>query len=216
VLSLSLRPDGKPLRILAIGAHADDIEIGCGATLLRLCASYGAVELCWAVATGESVREEEAIQGARSFCGDRTVDVRFGHLRESFLPSRWDEAKAFVHSLADFEPDVIFCHADHDLHQDHRTLGEIALTVFRNHLILGYEIPKYDGDLRTPTVYMEVSAIEASRKVELLHELFPSQSEKYWFDRELFMGLMRLRGVEARSSSGYAEGFHARKINLRP
>jgi LmbE family N-acetylglucosaminyl deacetylase len=216
VLSLSLRPDGKPLRVLAIGAHADDIEIGCGATLLRLCESATAIELCWAVATGDGVREEEALKGARAFCGSHPVEVRFGHLPESHLPAHWDFAKSFIHSLTKFEPDVIFCHADHDLHQDHRTLGQLALTVFRDHFILGYEIPKYDGDLRTPTVYMEVSAAEASRKVDLLHEQFPSQSDKYWFDRELFMGLMRLRGVEGKATSGYAEGFHARKVIIRP
>jgi LmbE family N-acetylglucosaminyl deacetylase len=216
MLGLSLSPAHGPLRILALGAHSDDIEIGCGATLLALAAQHESIELCWAVATGDETREAEARSSAADFAGNHTYTCVFGGLRESYLPAQWETTKAFVHSVANqFDPHVVFTHALHDQHQDHRTLAELVPNAFRNHLVLGFEIPKYEGDLKPPSVFFEVSAEHANRKVELLHRHFPSQATKYWFDSQMFLGLMRIRGVEARAESGFAEAFHASKINLR-
>jgi LmbE family N-acetylglucosaminyl deacetylase len=210
-------PEGHPLRVLALGAHADDIEIGCGGTLLALAERWaGRLEVCWAVATSDAEREVEAHHGAKAFLGDAArVDVAVGRLRESYLPYEGVAAKDFVHELSHrIDPHVVFTHARHDLHQDHRLISELVGNAFRNHLVLEFEIPKYDGDLRTPNVYVPLSGEQIERKVELLHACFPSQATKYWFDRELFVGLARLRGVEARSESGFAEGFHCRKLVL--
>lgn len=217
MFGLSLKPQSGPLRILALGAHSDDIEIGCGATLLALGAQHSHVELCWAVATGDATREAEARSSAADFAGNHTYTCVFGGLRESYLPAQWEAAKQFVHSVAaQFDPHVVFTHAKHDQHQDHRTLAELVPNAFRNHLVLGFEIPKYEGDLLPPNVFFEISPDDAKRKVELLHKHFPSQATKYWFDEQMFMGLMRIRGVEARADSGFAEAFHASKIVLTP
>jgi LmbE family N-acetylglucosaminyl deacetylase len=219
VLPLPVRPAdaGTPLRVLALGAHADDIEIGCGGTLLRLAEEmHGAIEVCWAVVTADEAREAEAHHGAKAFLdGAASVDVVVGRLRESYLPYEGTAAKDFVHGLAArIQPDVVFTHARHDLHQDHRLISELVGNAFRNHLVLEFEIPKFDGDLTTPNVYVPLTAEQVDRKVELLHACFPSQATKYWFDRELFVGLARIRGVEARSDTGFAEGFHCRKLVL--
>lgn len=217
MFGLSLTPSSGPLRVLALGAHSDDIEIGCGATLLALGARHESMELCWAVATGDPTRETEARSSAADFAGKHTYTCVFGGLRESYLPAQWEAAKQFVHRVASqFDPHVVFTHAKHDQHQDHRTLAELVPNAFRNHLVLGFEIPKYEGDLLPPNVFVAVSPEDAKRKVELLHRHFPSQATKYWFDEQMFLGLMRIRGVEARAESGFAEAFHASKINLVP
>ena len=216
MLSPLLRaPAGRPLRILALGAHADDIEIGCGAALQRLIDEQPDVEVCWAVATGDTARHEEAQASVEDLLGRPPKHLVLGSLPESYLPYEGRAAKRFVHELRDlFDPDLVFTHVRHDMHQDHRTLAELVGNAFRDHLVLGFEIPKYDGDLRPPNVYVAVSENQAHRKVELLHRHFPSQATKYWFDEQLFLGLMRLRGVEAHSSSGFAEAFHCHKLVL--
>ena len=204
---------GQPLRILAIGAHSDDIEIGAGATLLRLVESGVELEVCWAVLTADEDRETEARSSAAELLGPALTEIVVGRLRESYLPYVATEAKDFIHSLRDrIEPDLIFTHCQHDLHQDHRIVAELVSNAFRDHLILGFEIPKYDGDLGSPNVFFEVSEEHVQHKVALLHKHFPSQATKFWFDERLFVGLARIRGVESRSSSGLAEGFYCRKV----
>lgn len=214
MLAPLLQPaDGRPLRLLVLGAHSDDIEIGCGATLLRLVAEQPNLEICWAVATGDDERQAEARASATEVLGRAPDNLVMGGLKESHLPYEGTRTKSFVHGLSDvINPDLVLTHVRHDLHQDHRTLAELVGNAFRDHLVLGFEIPKYDGDLRPPNTYVAVSEEQAHRKVELLHRHFPSQATKYWFDEQLFLGLMRIRGVEARSESGFAEGFHCTKL----
>jgi len=206
-------PEGRPLRVLAIGAHADDIEIGCGASMLRLAESTASLEVWWAVLTGDDRREDEARRSAKDFVGDALVEVIAGRLSESRLPYEPLPVKEFIHGLHDLvQPDLVFTHCRGDLHQDHRFISELVGQAFRNHLVLEFEIPKFDGDLGSPNVFLEVSESQIHRKIELLHEHFPSQRTKYWFDEQLFLGLARIRGVESRSESGFAEGFYCRKI----
>lgn len=204
---------GQPLRVLAIGAHSDDIEIGAGATLLRLVESGVNLEVCWAVLTSDDGREAEARSSAAELLGAALTDVVFGRLRESYLPYVATETKDFINSLRGrIEPDLIFTHCRHDLHQDHRIVAELVSNAFRDHLILEFEIPKYDGDLGSPNVFFEVSEQQVQQKIALLHKHFPSQATKFWFDERLFVGLARIRGVESRSASGLAEGFYCRKL----
>jgi LmbE family N-acetylglucosaminyl deacetylase len=207
---LKLRVDGEPLRVLAIGSHADDIEIGCGGTLLRLAAATKTLELHWIVLSAAGERADEARASAAAFGADAEV-LSF---RDAFF--RYGaEVKEFFEGLKQrFEPDLVFTHHDADRHQDHRLVAELTWNTFRNHTILEYEIPKYDGDLGSPNLFFDLDEETARRKVELLMESFRSQRGKAWFTEDLFMGLMRIRGVEAGSSSGLAEGFYARKLSI--
>jgi LmbE family N-acetylglucosaminyl deacetylase len=199
-----------PLRVLAIGSHADDIEIGCGATLLRLARDVSGLELHWVVLSAAGERADEARASAAAFGAE--VDVQ--GFRDAFF-RYGPEVKEYFEALkARLEPDVVFTHHDGDRHQDHRLVAELTWNTFRNHLILEYEIPKYDGDLGTPNVFFAVDEDLARRKVELLLESFPSQRGKRWFTEDLFLALMRLRGMECNSASGLAEAFHARKLSL--
>ena len=207
---LSLQLGASRLRVLAIGSHADDIEIGCGGTLLRLADELEALELHWVVLSAEGERADEARASAASWgaaaevLGFRDAFFRYGA-----------EVKEFFEELKGrFEPDLVLTHHDADRHQDHRLVAELTWNTFRDHLILEYEIPKYDGDLGTPNVYFHLAEEVARRKVGLLLDAFPSQREKRWFTEDLFMGLMRVRGMESNSPSGLAEGFHARKLSL--
>jgi LmbE family N-acetylglucosaminyl deacetylase len=200
------------LRILCVGAHCDDIEIGAGAAIMRLLATHPATEVCWVVCASDSSRRTEAEASARAFCaeaGELTTSI--GDLPENVLPQHTiDVRRILEQSARPFAPDVIFCPRRDDLHQDHRLLGEMALQLFRDHPILEYEIVKYDGDLRTPNLYLAVDDASANRKVDLLFEHFPSQHNRTWFDREAFFALMRVRGIEC--NERYAEGFHVRKL----
>jgi LmbE family N-acetylglucosaminyl deacetylase len=196
--------------VLAIGSHADDIEIGCGATLLRLARDVSGLELHWVVLSAAGERADEARASAAAFGAE--VDVQ--GFRDAFF-RYGPEVKEYFEALkARLEPDVVFTHHDGDRHQDHRLVAELTWNTFRNHLILEYEIPKYDGDLGTPNVFFAVDEDLARRKVELLLESFPSQRGKRWFTEDLFLALMRLRGMECNSASGLAEAFHARKLSL--
>ncbi len=220
MLGLSLSGDlGRPLRVLVLGAHADDVELGCGATMLRLAAERADLEVRWAVASSDEIRAAEALASARDFTRAlRTeADVVVGSFRDGYLPYEGAAVKDWVHALGrDFVADVVFTHARHDLHQDHRLLAELALNAFRDQPILEFEIPKYDGDLGAPNVFVPVSAEHARQKCELAALHYRSQAAKQWFDAETFLGLMRLRGVESRAPSGYAEGFYCRKLVLCP
>jgi LmbE family N-acetylglucosaminyl deacetylase len=208
VLNLDL--GASRLRVLAIGSHADDIEIGCGGTLLRLAGELEALELHWVVLSAGGERADEARASAEAFRAEAEV-LGF---RDAFF-RYGDEVKEFFEELKGrFDPDLVLTHHDADRHQDHRLVAELTWNTFRDHLILEYEIPKYDGDLGSPNVFFHLSEDIARRKVELLLDAFPSQREKRWFTEDLFLGLMRVRGMESNSPSGYAEGFYARKVSL--
>lgn len=207
------RPEGRPLRLLCLGAHSDDIEIGCGGTILTLIGA-GALECRWAVfAAGDPVRKEEALRSAGRFlegaAGPRVVTHAF---RDAWFPAAWGEIKAAVEALKDFEPDLILTHRRDDRHQDHRLLAELTWNAFRSHLVLEYEIPKYEGDLGQPNLYVPLAPEVADRKVAILLEEFASQRQRPWFGEGTFRSLMRLRGLECGSAA--AEAFHAPKVTL--
>jgi len=214
VLSLALdRPSDRRLVVLAIGAHSDDIEIGCGATILRLAEEVDDLHVCWVVLSANGGRADEARAGAAAFLGETSHEIRLGAFRDAFFPHDAG-VKEFYEELKPLAPDLILVHTRHDLHQDHRIACELAWNTFRDHLVLEYEVPKYDGDLGAPSLFVPVDERHARRKAALLVEHFGSQRDKHWFTEDLFLGLMRLRGVESRSPSGFAEGFYARKVRL--
>jgi LmbE family N-acetylglucosaminyl deacetylase len=203
------RPDGAPLSVLAIGAHPDDIEIGAGGLLLSLAGKLSRVR--YLVMTGTAERQAEARAAAHAFMPDAELDVTLLDLPEGHLPVAWQSVKQAVESAARSEsPDLIIAPSCADAHQDHRTVGEIVPTVFRDHLYLAYEIPKWDGDLGRQSVYYPLPEDIARRKVELLHKCYPSQRGRDWWDDEVFLGLARLRGMECRAR--YAEAFTCSKL----
>ncbi|MCA5892893.1 PIG-L family deacetylase [Isoptericola sp. NEAU-Y5] len=209
MIALGPRADG-PLSVLALGAHPDDVEIGCGGTLLELGVRPD-VQVTVVVASGSPVREAEARVAADLFAPG--ADVRFLGLDDGSLPARWAELKDGLCRVRDaVAPDVVLCPRRTDLHQDHALVAEMTTQVWRDALVLEYEIPKWDGDLDRVTHYVPVSEENARRKVELLDKAYPSQHERDWWDHETFLGLMRLRGIESRSR--YAEAFVARKVVL--
>ena len=206
----------KPLRVLCLGAHSDDIEIGCGATLLKLAGRRPRPQFRWVVWSAAGQRESEAKRGAVKFLGRAGGDaVRVHAFRDGFFPAAFAEIKEAFESLArEFRPDLVFTHARDDRHQDHRVVSDLTWNTFRNQLILEYEIPKWDGDLGQPNLYVPVSQGTARRKTRALLSVFGTQRSKDWFSEETFVGLMRLRGVECRAPDGHAEAFYARKVNL--
>ncbi len=203
-------------RVLAIGCHADDIEIGCGGTLLRLAAMYPEAEVLWVVLTADAARADEARRSSADFTkGFGSARVLLGGFRDGFLPYEGGAVKEFFEALKDeIVPDVIFTHQRGDLHQDHRLACELTWNTFRDHLVLEYEIPKYDGDLGAPNVFVHLDEPTVNRKIELLLAHFGSQSERRWFKDDLFRALLRLRGMESNSPSGQAEAFYSRKLVL--
>ena len=206
----------RPLRVLALGAHADDIEIGCGGTLLTLARSR-VVEVTWVVLGGaEPERAVEARRSAdASLLDAATADVVVADFRDAYMPTVGAPIKEFVQRLADsHQPDLVFTHQRNDLHQDHRLVCELTWNAFRDHLILEYEIPKWDGDMGAPSVFAPLSDAVAREKVDLLMTHFGSQRSKDWFSSELFVSLMRLRAMECRALGGAAEAFYARKLTL--
>jgi LmbE family N-acetylglucosaminyl deacetylase len=215
---LGLSPAEAPRRVLAIGCHADDIEIGCGGTLLTLLASNPTLEVDWVVLAAPGPRSEEARASAKAFmAGARNVRIAVYEFRDGFLPYLGGEVKQVFEDLKGrVDPQIVFTHAGYDFHQDHRLACELTWNTFRNHLILEYEIPKYDGDLGRPNVFVALEEEIVERKLALLEEHFPSQAGKHWFDRETFLGLMRLRGMEAPAPGRYAEAFTGRKVVLAP
>lgn len=203
-------------RILCLGAHSDDIEIGCGGTILRLLESSDQIEFYWIVFCSNPERAREAESSARAFLRRvkrKTIVVK--SFRDGFLPYIGAPVKdAFEELKRAFNPDLIFTHFRHDLHQDHRMLCELTWNTFRNHLILEYEIPKYDADLRSPNFFVPLSPSICTRKIKWLMRYFGTQRNKQWFSEDLFLGLLRLRGIESNASTRFAEGFHCRKMVL--
>lgn len=202
---IALSPAPGALHILCVGAHPDDIEIGCGATLLTLARSRK-IKATFVVATGAGERHEEAVKAASQFLSGADVDFRSFGLRDGFLPTQWGDVKDGLEEVArSAVPDVIFGPRLDDAHQDHRLIAELVPTVWRDSLLFRYEIPKWDGDLGKVTHYVPLDPEVAHRKVELLDKSFPSQVTRDWWDSETFLGLMRLRGIESRAR--YAEAF---------
>jgi LmbE family N-acetylglucosaminyl deacetylase len=204
----------EPLRILCLGAHSDDIEIGCGGTVMRLLEDRPGSSVHWVVFSANAEREREARASAADFlsrAGRSSVIVK--SFRESFFPAAWSDVKAYFEEIKrDVTPDVVLCHHTRDLHQDHRVIAELTWNTFRDHLVLEYEIAKYEGDLGSPNVFVPLSKAVADRKVDLLMKHFGSQSKRTWFRPETFHGLMSIRGVESNAPEGRAEAFHARKV----
>ena len=197
-------------RLLAIGSHADDIEIGLGGTLLALLDRHPGLAMTWVVLSADEAREHEARASAAALRGRPRGGGR-AVVQGVVLPVRRGEVKEFFDELGrEIEPDLVFTHAATDLHQDHRLVAELTWNTFRDHLILEYEIPKYDGDLGAPNVFVPLSEEIVARKIALLLEHFPSQRGKHWFTEDLFRATMRLRGVE--SATPYAEAFRSRKL----
>jgi LmbE family N-acetylglucosaminyl deacetylase len=207
-----------PLRILAIGCHPDDIEIGCGGTLLTLLERRPEAEVTWVVLSADGSRRDEAEASARQvLAGASAVDLRIESFRDGFFPHRSEEVKDWFENLkTSIDPAVIFTHTEHDRHQDHRLVSELTWNTFRRHLILEYEVPKYDGDLGSPNVFVPIDPTVAARKLELIQEHFTSQAAKQWFDEELLLSLLRIRGIEASPPTRYAEAFYCRKLSLIP
>ena len=207
------RPTDRPLRVLALGAHADDVEIGAGATMLQLADTSSALEARYIVMTGNPRRQAEARSAAAAFLPGADLTIELHSLAEGRLPIQWGQVKEILESLAaEFAPDIIFAPSFQDAHQDHRTIAEIVPTVFRDSLYLAYEIPKWDGDIWRPSVYLAAPPAIVHRKVALLSECFPSQHGRDWWDKEMFLGFARVRGMECRSR--YAEAFGCAKAVL--
>jgi LmbE family N-acetylglucosaminyl deacetylase len=201
-------------RVLCLGAHSDDIEIGCGGTLLGMIEQSKSIEFYWLVLTSNPTRAKEAKRSASAFLSgarDKTVVVK--SFRDGFLPYLGPPVKECFEELKKvFRPDLIFTHWRHDLHQDHRLVCELTWNTFRDHFILEYEVPKYDADLRSPNFFAPLSNAHARKKVKSLMRYFTTQQDKQWFSEELFYGLMRLRATEAALSTRYAEAFYSRKL----
>jgi LmbE family N-acetylglucosaminyl deacetylase len=211
---LSLPPE---LDVLCIGAHADDIEIGAGGTILRLAGEGRLRSVRWVVLSAAGVRADEARAAASSFVDPANADLRttIGDARDGYFPASFTELKDGFEALKlEFEPNLILTHRRDDLHQDHRLVGELTWNTYRHHTILEYEIPKYDADLVSPNVLVELPAAIVERKCELLDAAYPSQRGRTWFSADTFRGLARVRGVEAAASSGFAEGFVGRKLTV--
>jgi len=206
-------PRGRTLRVLAIGAHCDDIEIGCGATLLRLTGGHD-VEVSWFVLCSTAARAAECRASAARFLrGARRRAVAVESFRDGYLPAQWAAVKDRFEALKrEVRPDLIFTHERDDRHQDHRIACELTWNTFRDHTILEYEIPKYDGGLGQPNLYVPVSRAIARRKAANLLASYPSQKAKHWFSEETFTALMHLRGLECNAPQGRAEAFHAHKL----
>jgi LmbE family N-acetylglucosaminyl deacetylase len=213
---LHLARPNEALSVLCLGAHSDDIEIGAGGTILGWIASGVRLSVQWCVLSAIGPRAAEAEASAAAFlAGAASSAVALGRFEDSFFPYQGADIKAWLRGLkADVKPDVILTHARNDAHQDHREICQLTWNLFRDHIILEYEIPKWDGDLGQPNVYMPLTAAVLERKIELLLSHFGTQRSKDWFDAETFTGLARLRGMECRAREGYAEAFVLRKARL--
>lgn len=208
--------ESRPLRVLCLGAHSDDVEIGCGGTLMQLLAGKRPVEVRWVVFSGNRSRAAEATASAERWLAQAAAkQIDLHSFRDGFFPDEWAAVKDVFEQLkGSFDPDIIFTHCENDLHQDHQVINQLTWNTFRDHFVLAYEIPKYDGDLDAPAFFVPLPEEVAREKVAALMEYFSSQHNKHWFSEELFLGLMRIRGMEACAPSGYAEGFHVRKACL--
>ncbi len=211
--SLSILEGGGPLRVLALGAHADDIEIGCGGTILRLAAQGRPLDVVWVVFAATLERAAEARASAAAFLdGATSTRVVVGEHRDAYLPYAGAALKDEFEALKrEVSPDVVFTHFREDRHQDHRLVSELTWNTWRDHLILEYEIPKYDGDFGSPNAFSPLPAATVDRKVALVLQNYRSQAGRGWFTADLFKAVTRIRGMECAAESGFAEGFYCRK-----
>ncbi|HYW35661.1 MAG TPA: PIG-L deacetylase family protein [Balneolaceae bacterium] len=207
-------PRKEGLKILLLGAHCDDIEIGCGGTLLKMIEDYDINQIKWVVFTSNVDRKKEAVSSANEFLETiPNADITVFDYQDGYMPSAWPRIKDEFESIKkDFTPDIIFTHYRDDLHQDHRVVNELTWNTFRNHLIFEFEIPKYDGDLGTPNLFFTLQEEQVKQKNKIIFDNFKSQLNKQWFDEELLNAIMRMRGVECASETKYAEAFHTRKV----
>jgi len=215
MIRANLNRVGRALNILCLGAHSDDIEIGCGGTILRLAEQHPGSVLSWVVFSSTGVRYAEAQRAAALFASSSTLrDPILKTFPDGFMPFVGAEVKRVFEELKAVSPDLILTHHRKDAHQDHRIIAELTWNTFRDHLILEYEIPKYDGDLGQPSVFVPIPTEMCQKKVSYIMEVFQSQHSKRWFQPETFLSLMRLRGMECNAPSGYAEAFYCRKLVL--
>lgn len=215
MMQLELKPSPNGLSVLCLGAHSDDIEIGCGGTILYLAEQYPGTVFSWAVFNATDVREAEARRAAELFAGSSIRELILKAFPDGFMPYVGAEIKTVFEEMKQrISPDLVLCPWGGDAHQDHRLVSELTWNTFRNHLILEYEIPKYDGDLGRPNVFVALEPHISRKKIEYLMEVFQSQRSKHWFDENTFLSLARLRGMECNAPSRYAEAFHCRKVVL--
>jgi LmbE family N-acetylglucosaminyl deacetylase len=216
MLALTL-PEKKsgPLKILCLGSHSDDIEIGCGGTILRLLSGQSEIEVAWIVFGSSNKRDQEARDSADRFLVQaKKKNIAVKNFRDGFFPFEGAQIKDYFEELKAVSPDLIFTHNRKDAHQDHRLIAELTWNTFRNHLILEYEIPKYDGDMGQPNLFVPLEQEIYEKKVRYIVEAFETQRSKQWFGKDTFLALMRLRGMECVAPSGYAEAFYCRKLVL--
>src|SRR5208337_1693097 len=205
----------EALTILCVGAHSDDIEIGCGGTILRLAEQHPGSVFHWVVFSANGVRAAEARRAAELFVGASSLrGPLLKTFRDGFMPFVGAEVKAVFEELKAVSPDLIFTHNRKDAHQDHRLIAELTWNTFRDHLILEYEVPKYDGDLGQPGLFVPLQLEVCQKKIHYIMEAFKSQHTKRWFREDTFSSLLRLRGMECNAPSGYAEAFYCRKLVL--
>jgi LmbE family N-acetylglucosaminyl deacetylase len=204
----------RPLRVLCIGAHSDDIEIGCAGALLTWLRASRPVHMTWVVLSAAGARATEARRSAHALLrGAGSLDVRLGEFRDGYFPAQYEDIKLYFEALKlRVTPDLILTHRLEDRHQDHRMAGELTWNTWRDTLILEYEIPKYEGDLGQPNLFVPLSAPVARRKATHLMRHFGTQRSRTWFSQDTFLSLARLRGIEGRAPSGFAEAFHVRKM----
>jgi LmbE family N-acetylglucosaminyl deacetylase len=214
MLDLLLGRSGGPLRILCIGAHCDDIEIGCGGTVLRLLAERPGSTVHWMALSSNAEREREARTAAAAFLTDAAdSQVVIKQFRDGYLPFQGSDVKdVFEATKRETKPDLILTPHRHDRHQDHRFVAELTWNTYRDHLIAEYEIPKYEGDLGTPNFFVPLTETTARRKIDIIVRSFPSQAGRSWFRPETFEAVLRLRGIECNAREGFAEAFHVSKV----
>jgi LmbE family N-acetylglucosaminyl deacetylase len=205
--------DNAPRKVLCLGAHSDDIEIGCGGTILRLLETHQGLEFRWMVFSSTPQRRAEAKESAKLFLKSVASRVVIGTFRDGYFPFQGTRLKDSFEALKkSFSPDLIFTHYRNDLHQDHRLISELTWNTFRNHLILEYEIPKYDGDLGKPNFFVHLRDSLCHQKIEYLLKAFASQNGKHWFTEDAFRAILRVRGIECNAPERYAEAFYCRKL----
>lgn len=214
-LELGIKRD-KPLKVLCLGAHSDDIEIGCGGTILRLLSEYEKVEVDWVVLGSSGQRDREAVASAGKLLSNaKKKNICVENFKDSYFPYIGREIKSYFEKLKKrVYPDIIFTHYRQDIHQDHRLISELTWNTFRDHMIFEYEVPKYDGDLGSPNFFVHLSGSTCEEKIDCILKSFQSQKENGWFTRDTFYSLLRLRGIELNAPDKYAEAFYCRKAVL--
>ena len=207
------RKEGS-LKILCLGAHSDDIEIGCGGSILRLLSEYRNAEIYWVVLGSSGRRDQEALSSAKKFLKNaKKKKIIVNNFKDSFFPYMGGEIKKFFEKIIKkVSPDIVFTHYRHDLHQDHRLVSELTWNTFRNHFILEYEIMKYDGDIGVPNFFVHLDNQICQNKIRIIMDSFQTQRGKDWFTSEVLYSILRLRGMESKAPGDYAEGFYCRKL----